>query len=374
MSPQEMLPRAVKPFVEFPSLLRANRFAVAPEQTVSFLTAIDLLGPRSITDIHRAAHALFAPPPERRPEFDALFRAFFMGELVVAPETSADDDDDEMRIGDDDAAVQDFPLADEVNEAGERAVGAEVLSTRRFAPLDDAIILRQFARAAPDRLPRRKGYRRMASRRGKQFDLRKSLRQMVRSDGDVITLPRVIRKPRQRSVLLLVDVSGSMKAQTDIHLRFAHVMAQAATRIEIFTFGTRLTRITRALKLKNQDQALAGVAASVADWDGGTRIGDALQAFLAVPRFAGFARGALTLVLSDGFERGETDTMEDAVRRLSRLSWRLNWLTPLASDPGFRPETAALKAVLPLIDTLGDGSSIERICAHVLAQNGWRAA
>ena len=105
----------------------------------------------------------------------------------------------------------------------------------------------------------------------------------------------------------------------------------------------------------------------VPDWDGGTRIGDALQAFLAVPRFAGFARGAYVLILSDGLERGEPDAMVDAVRRLRRRAWRLDWLTPLAADPAFEPRTAGLAGALPFIDRLGDGSSLAAVTRHVLS-------
>jgi uncharacterized protein with von Willebrand factor type A (vWA) domain len=112
----------------------------------------------------------------------------------------------------------------------------------------------------------------------------------------------------------------------------------------------------------------------VADWDGGTRIGDALLAFLSVPRFASFARGALVLVLSDGLERGDHSGMVQAVERLSRLAWRVHWLTPLAGTPGFQLRTEALEAILPFLDELGDASSLDRLCRHVLSLEGRKAA
>jgi uncharacterized protein len=120
------------------------------------------------------------------------------------------------------------------------------------------------------------------------------------------------------------------------------------------------------LRLRNVDQALSAAANAVSDFDGGTRIGEALQAFLAVPRFAGFARGSVTIVLSDGLERGDPDAMIDAVHKLSRRSWKLSWLTPLAANPGYRPQTRGLSAVLPFLDDLSDGSSVEALCQHVL--------
>jgi uncharacterized protein with von Willebrand factor type A (vWA) domain len=188
-----------------------------------------------------------------------------------------------------------------------------------------------------------------------------------------LRLPKLKRKLTQRRILLLIDVSGSMKAETDGFLRLAHSLARVAERIEVFTLGTRLTRVTRAIRRRQRDQALDMTSGLVADWDGGTRIGEALQAFLAVPRFASFARGALVVVLSDGLERGEHDTMTDAVQRLTRLAWRIEWLTPdagrgpSADGADFTPRTAALSSILPYIDHLGDGSSVAAVATRLLS-------
>jgi len=372
MTGDQTLPQAASPFVAFPSVLRAHGFAVAPEQTTAFLQAIELLGPRGMTDIHRAARATLAPPAERHLEFDALFRSFFMGQTLAAP--APGEDDDEMRARDADSGVFEPEVSDELNEAGADATAAEALSQRRFEPEPDHDALRRLAREAGAHLPRRRVRRRIAARAGDRFDLRKALKEAARYDGDVIHLPRLKRKHKQRPVLLLIDVSGSMKERTDAHLRFAHTLVQSAEQVEVFTFGTRLTRITRALKLKRQDQALAAASGMVADWDGGTRIGDALLAFLAVPRFVGLARSALTLILSDGLERGDHGAMTDAVIRLSRSAWRLHWLTPLATGPGFEPETAALKSIAPYLDELADAGSVERVCAHILELSQGEAA
>jgi uncharacterized protein with von Willebrand factor type A (vWA) domain len=360
-----ILPRAARPFVTFPALLRANGFAVAPEQTATFLEAIGLLGPKSIADIRRAAHAALAPPPERRAAFDALFGAHFLGEIEMGDQL-AEPDDETVRVQEERAGGAEPLLSDEVNEAGQDATAAEALSVRRFGEESDFDILRRFARAAPARMPRRPGYRHMRARRGTSFDTRRTLREAVRNDGDVMQLRRLKRRPRQRRVLLLIDVSGSMKERTETHLRIAHALAHAVERIEVFTFGTRLTRVTRAMRLKHRAQALAATATIVSDWDGGTRIGDALRAFLSVPRFAGYSRGAAVIVLSDGLERGDPSAMRNAVTRLSRLAWRVSWLTPLAADPNFTPQTEGLKAILPLVDDLADGSSVRAVCAHVL--------
>jgi len=364
------LPRAAEPFVAFGALLRANGFAIAPEQTVAFLDGVRLLGPRGISDIAQAALATFAVPPERRDDFDALFAFHFLGQGGLVEE--ARPTDEEVKAQDDRGAA-DIPLSDEVNEAGEAATSAEALSVRRFAPADPDAALRRLVREAPARLPRRRGRRLARSRRGRVIDLRRTLRESVRHDGEAMRLPRLKRRERQRGVLVLADVSGSMKERSEAHLKFAHALARACDRIEVFTFGTRLTRVTRAVRLRHQAQALDAAAALVPDFDGGTRIGDALQAFLAVPRFAGYARGAVTLILSDGLERGAPDAMVEAVRRLSRRSWALVWATPLAADPAYRPQTEALSRALPHIDRLADGGSTESLVKTVLSLSG-RAA
>ena len=358
------LPRALVPFVRFPALLRENGFAVSPDQTIAFIEATELLGPRSMRDVHAAAVATLAPPPERRAEFDALFRALFHGQTVAA--AAAEGDEEDMTVHEPRPGAGEIPESEDVFESGGEASGAEVLSTRRFDGVGEAEALRRFRRAAPAALPRRRSRRKVSGARGTPVDMRRALREATRRDGEVVELPRLARRTRQRRILLLLDISGSMKAGTDGALRFAHALTQAAERVETFTFGTRLTRVTRALKIRNREQALAATGRLAPDWDGGTRIGDALSAFLSVPRFAGFARGALVVILSDGLERGEPDAMIAAVARLSRLAWRVHWLTPLAADPAFEPRTAALAGALPHLDALADGSRVERVCAHVL--------
>ena len=365
MSDPGTVPAPARHLAGFPPFLRGFGFTTSPEQTVAFIEAVDLLGPRGIDEVRRAAIATLGPPRERSGEFDALFQAWFHGEL--APVTRESEDETEVRVHDEGGAAWEPPGASEPGESGQSATAAELLGDRRFPADISAERLRRFAREAPERLPRRRGLRRMRARKGDTVDLRRALRTAVRHGGDTPVLPWLRRRLRQRRLLLLIDVSGSMKEHTEGALRFAHVLRHAAERMEGFTLGTRLTRITGALRLRNPDAALAKVSALVPDWDGGTRIGDALAAFLAVPRFAGCARGAAVAVLSDGLERGGADTMTGAVARLSRLAWRVSWLTPLAADPGFRPETTALAAIAPYLDDLGSGASPEALCRHVLS-------
>lgn len=363
MSP---LPRPLLPIMTFSALLRSSGFSVAPEQTESFIAGVGLLGPRSIRDVHRAAVATLAPRPERRDEFDALFRLVFLGQTLASPTSAEPDKDDEVEAFDDRDGGVDPPESAEAEQSGSAPTGAERLFARRFGGLMENEVLRRFRRAAPAALPQRRSRRLASSKARGQLDMRRALREAVRRDGEVVRLPVLQRRLAQRRVLLLIDVSGSMKDRTDAQLRFAHTLARTASRLEVFTLGTRLTRITRAMKRSSRDQALAIASTLVADWDGGTRLGDALQAFLAVPRFAGFARGAFCIVLSDGLERGDPSAMTEAMARMAQLAWAVAWLTPLAGDDGYAVETSALEAVLPYLDRLGDASSPERLCSEVL--------
>jgi uncharacterized protein len=372
MSDQLGLPRAAHIFVSFAALLRINGFAVAPEQTTTFLAAIELLGPRNLDDIRRAGLATLAPPPERRATYDHLFDIHFRGGEDL--DRSEADDDEIVRLQDEGQGEDEPPLADEANESGLAAARAEALVERRFSTSATGDALRRLAREAPTRLPRRRGHRRMRARRGPFADLRRILRDSVRSDGEVFRLGRLKRRQRLRKMLLLIDVSGSMKGRTEDNVKLAHALSQAAPSVEVFTFGTRLTRVTRALRVKRREQALNAAAHLVSDWDGGTRIGDALQAFLAVPRFAGYARGAAVVVISDGLERGDPTALRDAVAKLARRSWRLSWLTPLATAPGFRPQTEALIAIQRFVDDLSDGGSSGAIVSHILSLRQRRAA
>lgn len=357
-------PRTLQPFLRLPQALRNAGFAVSPDQTINFIEGVGLLGPRDMADIWRAGRGLFAIPQERLAEYDAIFRAVFLDHVIQAPVSAADDDDKvEAHEPTGDAEAVDAP--DDESEVGAEATVVERLGNRDLDDSDDGA-LNRIKREAPRALPTRKSYRRRSVRKGDRLDMRRTLREAAQRDGDVFRLWQTRRKLRQRRVLLLIDVSGSMKDRSEAMLRLAHAVVQAADRAEVFTLGTRLTRITESLKPADRSAALARASAAIADFDGGTRIGEALAAYLAVPRYAGFARGAAVVVLSDGLERGTPAAMVDAATRLSRLAWRFDWLTPLAADPDYAPATEGLSAILPMIDHLGSAGTTADITDHIL--------
>ncbi|KQU86480.1 VWA containing CoxE family protein [Mesorhizobium sp. Root102] len=356
------LPRAATPLLGFGRLLRRYGFAIAAEQVSGFMQAVTLLGPRSMADIREAALATLAPPPDRRDEFEAHFQSHFYGNASAMVEGDADE---ETRIKDDGGADDQRLEAEQRHEGGELSSALEQLSTRDFQRDDDR--LTGFQRKLASALPTRRSFRTVRTHARGKLDLRRSLREIVSADGDV---PSPLLRRRQtvpRKLLLMIDVSGSMKLHTADYLKLAHTAVQGGDRVEIFTFGTRLTRITSALRIRDRDQALARAAALVDDWDGGTRMGPTLLAFLSVPRFSAFARGAAVVILSDALERGDHAELETAMRRLSARAFRLSLATPLAGDPGFRPATAALRAILPVLDDLVDGSSLAGLTDFILS-------
>ncbi len=360
-----MAPPVIQSFVNFADLLRQNGFAISPDQTMGFVAAVGLLGPASMRDIRLSAISMLAIPKDREPEFDELFRSHFYGQTLTP--TVAGEDGDELEVHEPGTETREMDVDQEENETGELASAAEVLSQRGFSPTESRDLLRTFSSKARRQLPKRKSYRFSGANRGQKLNMSKLLRSSSKTDGDVIELPWLKRKQRQRKILLLIDVSGSMSELSENYIRFAHALCQVSDQFECFTFGTRLTRITTSLKPKERGQALERVSQTVADFDGGTRIGDALNAFLEVPRYRGYARGALVLVISDGLERGAPDAMIAAVSQIRRIAWRLHWLSPLASSQDYTAATEAMTAILPYLDDLAGAENLEEVCSHVLS-------
>jgi len=356
------MPRAAAPFLGFARLLRSHGFVASSEQATTFMQAIALLGPKSVDHIREAAYATLAPPPDRRGEFDMLFRMWLHGEEQVQQE--GDSEDEETGVKENSSSLE--LLAPEQGEAGgEHASTEERLARREFSLRTDSLLT--FQRQIGQALPQRRSFRTVVAKSPGALDLRRSLRFIVRSDGDIPSPVWRKRREAPRRLLLLIDISGSMKQYTPGYLDVAHAAVQGAARAEVFTFGTRLTRLTAALRIRERSMAVARAASLVDDWDGGTRIGPSLLAFLSIPRFATLANGACVVILSDGLERGDPAPMELAISRLRGRAWRLTFVTPLAGDPRFRAETAAMKAILPLLDDLIDGSSVASITGFLLS-------
>jgi uncharacterized protein with von Willebrand factor type A (vWA) domain len=169
------------------------------------------------------------------------------------------------------------------------------------------------------------------------------------------------RRTRRRALVLVLDVSGSMAPYSRPLVEFAHAAAQAGRRVEVFCFGTRLTRITRALRTRDPGSALSAVSAAVTDWEGGTRIGESLKELVDgwSPRAA--LRGAIVVLCSDGLERGDPDLLARQMARLSRLAYRLVWVNPLKGSPRYEPLARGMAASLPFVDVFLPGHNLESL-------------
>ncbi len=213
--------------------------------------------------------------------------------------------------------------------------------------------------ATPQRRPRR----RRRARRGAHVDLRRTLRGSLRTGGDPIRLARRERRDVPRRLVLLCDISGSMEPYARAFLQFMTSAADSGPNVETFVFATRLTRITRALAARRPERAMARAAAAAPDWSSGTRIGDALKAFNDRHGRRGMARGAVVVILSDGWERGDPALVGREMERLARLAYRIVWVNPRAAAPGFSVGAGGMRAALPWCDALVSGHSLEALGA-----------
>jgi hypothetical protein len=348
--------------------LREQGLPVPVPKQRDFLHALAIVTPRDPGHLYWIAHTTLAGSPADTEIFDPVFARWFGTGAPVAVE--AEEPGDEDRGGGSDETV---PPDQAVREgAGTEASWSSVDRRARFAAGTDERLLARVRTALPPAVPTIRSRRRRPARRGDRLDIRRVHRDAWRTGGEVVRL-RWRRHPRrQRPVLVLIDVSGSMKQHSAAYLQFAHGVVVACDRAEVFTFGTRLTRVTSALRTRDVASALTGLAEVVRDADGGTRIGPSLHGFLTNPRQLRMARDALVLVLSDGLERGDCTPLARAVRRLGLLSHRLVWWSPLARDPAYRPVTRGMAAVIPHLDVLAGVDDLASALDQLLkGENAW---
>jgi uncharacterized protein with von Willebrand factor type A (vWA) domain len=244
----------------------------------------------------------------------------------------------------------------------------EVIGAKRFDALDaDELarlyaLMRRLSLLTPERLTRR----RHAARHGARVDLRRTLRASLRTGGEPIRLARRRRRVQRRRLVLLCDISGSMEPYARAYLQFLTCAAGApGSRNEAFVFATRLTRLTRALRgaggRGSPELAIARAASTAPDWSSGTRIGDALKTFNDRHGRRGMARGAIVVILSDGWERGDPSLVGSEMERLARLAHRIVWVNPRVAAAGFSPRVGGMAAALPHCDVLLSGHNLESL-------------
>jgi uncharacterized protein with von Willebrand factor type A (vWA) domain len=357
--------QADRAVVAFARVLRSAGLDVPVGATVTFAEALARVGVESRERVYWSARATLVRRPEDVRAFDAAFEAFWLGrgEVAVAgaPErvslTLAHD------APDDDAADEDVTGDDVADERllTVRWSRAEVLRHRDFAaytPEEHAESRRLMSDLRLAGALRRSRRARPTSRARGRPDVRRTVRHALRTGGEPLRRAFVEPGERPRRVVLLCDVSGSMEPYARALVRFLHAAVVGRTRVEAFALGTRLTRVTRELSSRDADAALAAAARRVVDWSGGTRLGDALREFNDRWGVAGMARGAVVVMLSDGWDRGDPGVLAEQMARLARVAYRVVWVNPLKATPGYAPLARGMAAALPYVDEFVEGHSL----------------
>jgi uncharacterized protein with von Willebrand factor type A (vWA) domain len=351
----------VELMVGFARTLRYAGVPATQDRVHAMVAALAQLDVLAVNDAYWAGRLTLCGDPEDLERYDAAFALYFSAATAsnrrVNPRPAiarvATIDIDSVRgDGADEAPIELPALAAEASRH-------EVLRHKDVAELSSserAELQRLFALLAPRASGRRT--RRHRPARSGSVDLPRSVRRMLHAGGEPTPLARRRRRSRPRRLVLLVDVSGSMASYADAFLRFGHAAVRSAPPgTEVFTLGTRLTRVTRELRVRDPDRALAGAGRAVPDWSGGTRLGDTLKAFSDLWGQRGVARGAVVVLCSDGWERGDPAALGAELARLSRLSHALIWVNPHKGKDGFAPITGGMVAALPHLDALVAGHS-----------------
>ena len=360
---------------------------VTPARSADFARALALVRPITRRRLYWTTRAVFVSDPSQTKAFDAVFFSIFGNRTesdfdsddVIASASPRDDrpkpehklsprdsERQDPRAGmasspaddrdeNEDVAEVDVPLAMASDEELLRRKSFDALEPHELAELYR--LMSRLSLATPLRVTRRyeKG------RRGERVDLRRTLRTSLRTGGDPMRLARRRRRLARRRLVLLCDISGSMEPYARAYLQFLACAAGSGPNAEAFVFATRLTRLTRALASRNPERAIQAAAAAAPDWSSGTRIGEALQAFNDKHGRRGMARGAVVVILSDGWERGDPMLVGREMERLARLAHRIVWVNPRVGGDAFSVRSGGMVAALPHCDALVSGHNLDAL-------------
>jgi uncharacterized protein with von Willebrand factor type A (vWA) domain len=383
---EEQSGRLAENIVYFARALRAAGIPVGPGAVLDALEAVETAGVGTRADFYWTLHAVFVKRHEHSILFDQAFRIFFrrrgyIDQLMAMmlpqapnttprpPEAGATRVHEALFSGLDDKLKKEQEIElDTRMTVSDR----EVLQKKDFAQMTNAEIAR--AKEAMKRLVMPLAEvrtRRLAPHpRGHLIDIRRTLRASLKGGGDFIDLRFVGPKSKPPPVVALLDISGSMSQYSRIFLHFLHALTGTRKRVSTFLFGTRLTNVTRALRERDPDDALAACSASVPDWSGGTRIASSLHVFNKLWARRVLTQGAIVLLITDGLERDADDMLAFEIDRLHRSCRRLIWLNPLLRFEGFEARARGIKAMLPHVDEFRPIHNLESIAALVAAFQG----
>ena len=348
----------VRDIAFFAKALRSRGLTVTPDQTADMARSLLLVDTSDRDHVYAALQCLTVTDPSQRVLFDEEFRRFFEG--AHSPHRS----EEHSRLASASAVtpiletMSESEIGETTTETGTSAV--ENVAGRDFAELDEDQLLeaRRLVMAMrwqpSDVLTRRW----VAERHGRRPDLRRTLHGAIGPEGDLLRIEMRRRRVRQRPLIIIADISGSMERYADLFLVFAHAAYRRLRHVEVFTFSTSLTRITDDMTQRDARVALDRVSQTVSDWSGGTKIGEAVADWNKNWSRRLARGGPVVLILSDGWDCGEPELLAGEMARLSRSVHRVLWLNPLAAHATYEPTTRGMKAVLPHIDHLLPAASV----------------
>jgi uncharacterized protein with von Willebrand factor type A (vWA) domain len=381
--------RLAENIVYFARALRAAGIPVGPGAVLDALAAVRAAGVGTREDFYWTLHAVFVKRHEHSALFDQAFRIFFRRRAYIerlmammmpqAPVPTAPAKAVSQRVlealfsGMNEKARREQPEIEV--DARLTMSDREVLQKKDFAQMSAAEILAAKAAIAKLVLPLDEvRTRRLAPmNRGHVIDMRRTLRSSLKAGGKLIDLKYLGRRTRMPPLVALLDISGSMSEYSRLFLHFLHAVTDARKRVNSFLFGTRLTNVTRALKERDPDDALAACSASVADWSGGTRIASSLHAFNKRWARRVLAQGAIVLLITDGLERDPDKSLAFEIDRLHRSCRRLVWLNPLLRFDAFEPRAKGVRTMLPYVDEfrpIHNLESMAELCQALSAAGG----
>ena len=372
--------QAVETLVGFGRDLRAAGLPVGTGRVLTFVRAAAALGSTRTEDLYWAGRATLIARPEDTAEFDLAFgRRFGRGTVEFDLAAGLDElartepVDVDAVLGAARADVGPPTATGETRgEPGLAASGMEVLRRKAFSQLtpEERHEVERAIRRLAVRAPLEHTRRRRPAPRGDRLDLGRTLRASLRTQGEPFDRRWRARRTRARPLMLILDVSGSMAPYSRALMQFGFAAMAAGRRVEVFCFGTRLTRVTRTLRTNDPDRALERIGDQVADWEGGTRIGESLKTLIDGWSQRAALRGAVVVLCSDGLERGDPEVLAHQMVRLHRLAHKVIWANPLKGSARYEPLARGMAAALPSVDEFVSGHDLESVeaLAAVLAR------
>src|SRR5688500_93614 len=373
------------PLIGFGRDLLARGLPVGTGRILTFARAVGALGLIDRDSLYWAGRVSMIARRDDLETYDAAFDHWYRSlrstedlrvELnlpTAEPEPDAagwgeQPDELEVRVGQTAAEWRNAGDDDEVAPDEESSIrivasAAEVLRSKSFGDLTNEERARVAAliRALRLRVPVERTRRARPASKGDRFDLRRTLRRSLRTQGEPFDRAWRARSARRRPLVLILDISGSMAPYSRALMQFAYAAMAAGRRVETFVFGTRLTRVTRTLRTKDPDRALREIGHQVEDWEGGTRIGESLKSLLDAWSQRAALRGAVVVLCSDGLERGDPELLRAQMARLRRLAHRVIWVNPLKGSPRYEPLARGMAAALPSVDVFMSGHNLESL-------------